>query len=155
MASTSFCPPTAARVDGGHACVLKNTSSRCFDGRGKSQEISHGVELRLIPKAQRTGRFKWQRHCGEHIGIKADPLRGFCFSLDFRSPRQVARVCVGVLRLEVAINSKLVVTDSINQMPINQAVLGGHFGRRAPPVTWRPTLRASSTVTERPARVNK
>jgi hypothetical protein len=42
--------------------------------------------LRLIAKAQRTGRFKWQRRCGEHIGIKADPLRGFCFSLDFRSP---------------------------------------------------------------------
>ena len=110
------------------------------------------VELSLIPKPKRAGGFKWQRRFGEHIGLEADPLRGFCFSLDFRAPRGVTGVYVGVLRLEVAIDIKLVdpppylldatsigvrvtlrVIDAerIDQMPVNQRVLGGHFGRRA------------------------
>src|SRR5476649_2260536 len=127
-------------------------SSRCFDSRGKSDEILHRIELSLIPKPHCAGSFKWQRRLGEYIGLEADATRGFSLSLDFRYPRRVARVCVGVLWLEIAIDMKLgdptpyllyaasigvrvtlrlIEAQGIDQMLVNQRVLGGHLCGRA------------------------
>jgi hypothetical protein len=70
VTATGLNLPTVARIDLGHAGVLKNTSSRCSDGRTKADEILHGIELSLIPKSQCTDGIKRQRRSGKHVGLE-------------------------------------------------------------------------------------
>ena len=149
MTAAGLNPPTAARIDFSHAGVLENTSFRCRDGCAKADEILHGIELSLIPKSQCTDRIKRQRCLGEHIGFEAKAARGLRFCFEFLATRGVACIDVSVLRLEIAINTELVdpatylfdtaaigvgvelcVTGAkfIDQVTVDQRVLGGHFG---------------------------
>src|SRR5438034_1175688 len=72
MAPASFDPPTPARTNLCNPRVLENSSPRPFDCRGKSDQVSYGIELSLPAKSQCAGGFKRQRSLRKHIGVKAE-----------------------------------------------------------------------------------
>jgi hypothetical protein len=149
MSASGLNLPTVAQIDFGHAGVLENAPPRCSNGCAKAVEILDGIELSLIPKSQCTGGFKRQWRLGEDIGLEAKATRSFRLRFEFLATRGVACIDVSVLRFEVAIDTELVnpatylfdtatigvgvelcMTDAkfIHQIPVNQRVLGGHFG---------------------------
>ena len=85
-----------------------------------------------------------QWRLGEDIGVEAKATRSFRLRFEFLATRGVACVDVSVLRFEIAIDTELVNLDtatigvgvelcmtdakSIDQIPVNQRVLSGHFG---------------------------
>ena len=150
ITATGLNPPSAIPNDLGHAGILENTSARCCDGCGKAGEIPHRIELSLIPKSQCADGFKRQWRICEHIGRETKSTRGFRLCFDFPSTLGVACIDVSVLWLEIAINTELVnpaaylfdaapvgvcvelcVSEAkfFDQIPVNQRVLGGYFGR--------------------------
>jgi hypothetical protein len=106
----------------------------------------------LIRKSQGRGRLERQRCPDEYLGVEANPNRSLGFGHDLITPCWINGIGVGVLRLEVACDIKIVypLADLLNassvrfgvafcqvdiegfdQVPIDQPVLARDLCRRA------------------------
>src|SRR5665647_3658889 len=117
-------PPALAGLDLGHASVFEYPAARCFDRLCEADEVLRGIKLCLIRKPQGRGRLERQRCPGEHLGVEANPKRSLGFGHDLITPCWITRIGVGVLRLEVACDIKIVypLADLLNASSVGFGV---------------------------------